>query len=75
MKHLKGARRGQEAAALDAFGAALGSAGMVAFALTVWLGRFLPPVAVLGLAMAMWGVVSVAAWHLGTTRLRAGRQR
>jgi hypothetical protein len=74
MKHLKGAHRGQEAAALDAFGAALGSAGMVAFALTVWLGRVLPPVAVLGLAMAMWGVISVAAWYLGTTPLRAAGQ-
>jgi len=71
MKHLQGARRGQEAAALDAFGAALGSAGMVAFALTVWLGRFLSPVAVLGLAMAAWSIVSVAAWYLGRICPRA----
>lgn len=74
MKHLKGTRRGQEAAALDAFGAALGSAGMAAFALTVWFGRFLPPVAVLGLAMAMWGIVSIAAWYLRRPWLQ-GRER
>jgi|SRR3569623_1262543 len=74
MKHLKGARRGQEAAALDAFGAVLGSAGMAAFALTVWFGRLLPPVAVLGLAIAMWGIVSVVAWYLGTTPRRAAGQ-
>ncbi|CAM5437016.1 hypothetical protein AFEL58S_02597 [Afipia felis] len=70
-KRLQGARRGQEAAALDAFGAALGSVGMMAFALTVWLGRLLPPVVVLGLAMAMWGIISVAAWQLGRRCLRA----
>jgi hypothetical protein len=70
MKHLKGARRGQEAAALDAFGAALGSAGMAAFALVVWFGQSLPPVVVLGLAMMTWGIVSVAVWYLG----RIGRR-
>src|SRR3569833_2894868 len=37
-KHLQGTRRGQEAAALDAYGAALGSAGMAAFALADWYG-------------------------------------
>jgi len=64
-KRLRGTRRGQEAAALDAFGAALGSAGIVAFALTVWFGRYLPPVIVLGLAMVAWSIVAVMAWHCG----------
>jgi hypothetical protein len=34
---LSGARRGREAAALDASGAALGSFGLVAFGLVIWL--------------------------------------
>lgn len=61
-KHLKGARRGQEAAALDAFGAGLGSIGMAAFALTVWFGQSLPPLIVLTLAMATWSTVAVGIW-------------
>jgi hypothetical protein len=36
-KGLPGARRGKEAAALDAAGAALGSFGLAAFALVIWL--------------------------------------
>jgi hypothetical protein len=73
-KHLQGTRRGQEAAALDAFGAALGSAGMAAFALAVWYGRLLPPVIVLGLAMATWSIVSVVGWYLGRICLRTVRR-
>jgi hypothetical protein len=34
---LRGARRGKEAAALDAVGAALGSFGLAAFGLVIWL--------------------------------------
>jgi hypothetical protein len=34
--NLKGRRRGREAAALEAAGAALGSLGLVAFGLVVW---------------------------------------
>ena len=34
---LRGARRGKEAAALDAAGAALGSFGLAAFGLVIWL--------------------------------------
>ena len=61
---LAGARRGEEAAALDAVGAALGSFGLAAFAAVVWLtiGRF----AALALvpATAAWATVAVAAWRL-----------
>jgi uncharacterized membrane protein YjfL (UPF0719 family) len=55
-------RRGQEAAALDAAGAALGALGMLAFAVVFWLlvessvaGAFV------GASLA-WLVVAVAAW-------------
>ena len=57
-----GARRGQQAAALDAAGAALGALGLLAFALmfsvlvtTSIVGAFLG-------ASAAWLVVAVAAW-------------
>jgi F0F1-type ATP synthase assembly protein I len=59
---LSGERRGQEAAALDAAGAALGALGMLAFAVVFWLlvessvaGAFV------GASLA-WLVVAVAAW-------------
>ena len=64
---LKGDRRGQKAAGLDAAGAALGSLGLLAFAATfTWLvessvtGAFV-------LAIAAFGVVSVGAWWLHRT--------
>jgi hypothetical protein len=57
-----GRRRGQEAAALDAAGATLGSFGMMAFALAfVLLVQWQPPLAFVA-AMIAWGVISVAAW-------------
>ena len=40
---LPGARRGKEAAALDAAGAVLGSFGLVAFGLVIWLMTCSPP--------------------------------
>jgi hypothetical protein len=59
---LAGQRRGQEAAALDAAGAALGSLGMIAFALTFWLlverGETMAFVA----ALVAWTAISVAAY-------------
>jgi hypothetical protein len=59
---LAGRRRGQEAAALDAGGAALGSIGMLAFALVFsLLVERQAPLAFVA-AMAAWAVVSVAAW-------------
>src|ERR1700721_3361743 len=42
---LAGQRRGTDAAALDAAGAALGSVGLAAFGLIVWLLAPAPPVA------------------------------
>ena len=60
-----GRRRGREAAALDALGASLGAAGLVAFGLVLW--RLLPEHsswAVLGLAVVAWVVVSGVLWIL-----------
>ena len=59
---LSGARRGREAAALDAAGAVLGSIGLAAFAVIIWLGiERSAPLALL-LATAVWLVVAIAAW-------------
>ena len=59
---LSGARRGREAAALDAAGAVLGSVGLAAFAVVIWLGiERSAPLALL-LATAVWLVVAMAAW-------------
>lgn len=66
-KQLRGARRGEEAAALDAFGAALGSTGMAAFALTVWHVVTTPSFVTLGLAMLAWNIVAITAWYLAKT--------
>src|SRR6202451_4741583 len=51
---LRGARRGKEAAALDAAGAALGSFGLAAFGLVIWLMIMQSPVGALVLAAASW---------------------
>jgi hypothetical protein len=60
---LSGARRGQEAAALDSSGAALGSFGLLAFAAVMW--TVLPGAgtawAFAG-AIAAWLFVSVSLW-------------
>jgi len=60
-----GRLRGREAAALDAFGAALGAMGLMAFALVLW--GFLPGHSSwvsLGLAALAWMVVSGSLWVL-----------
>lgn len=60
-----GRRRGREAAALDALGAAFGAAGLAAFAVVLW--RSLPghsSWAAMGLAVAAWVMVSGALWIL-----------
>lgn len=61
---LAGERRGQEAAALDAAGAALGAIGLLAFA-SVFSFRVESnvPAAFIGASLA-WLVVSVAAWYV-----------
>jgi hypothetical protein len=53
---LAGARRGQEAAALDACGAALGSFGLLAFAAVIWT--------VLPVAGTAWAFVGAIATRL-----------
>jgi hypothetical protein len=61
---LAGARRGKEAAALDAAGATLGSLGLAAFALIIWLMVEQAPYLALVLATLGWLVVAVLAWIL-----------
>jgi hypothetical protein len=60
---LPGARRGQEAAALESSGTALGSFGLLAFAAVIWI---LLPVAgtaeAFTGAIAAWAIVSVSLW-------------
>lgn len=61
---LSGARRGQGAAALDATGAALGSLGLLAFAIVFSLAvKSSVPAAFVGASLA-WLAVSVAAWYV-----------
>ena len=61
---LAGERRGQEAAALDAAGAALGAFGLLAFAVVFsWLVEGSVSVAFAGASLA-WLIVSVAGWHV-----------
>lgn len=67
---VRGRRRGQQAAALDAAGAALGSLGMLAFALTFWLMVERGAIIAFVAALAAWIVISVAAWW-GWRHLRA----
>jgi len=59
---LNGRRRGQEAAALDAAGAALGSIGLVAFAAVFHVTVSVSSAAAFAAAILAWGVVSVSAW-------------
>jgi hypothetical protein len=59
---LSGVRRGREAAALDAAGAALGGLGLAAFAIVIWLLIGRSPALALVLATAAWLTVAVFAW-------------
>jgi len=61
---LSGARRGKEAAALDAAGATLGSFGLAAFGLIIWLLIERSPAAALVLAGVAWLAVAVLAWNV-----------
>ena len=60
---LPGGRRGKEAAALDAVGAALGSFGLAAFGLTIWLMIVQSSAWALVLAAASWLAVAMLAWQ------------
>jgi Protein of unknown function (DUF3147) len=57
--------RGQDAAALDAAGASMGSLGLISFAVVVW--RMLPEHSLLftlAISIAAWLVVSVTVWRI-----------
>jgi hypothetical protein len=60
---LPGARRGQEAAALDAAGAALGSLGMLAFAIVFSLVVKNSVPAAFFCASLAWSIAAVGAWY------------
>ncbi|WP_445216997.1 DUF3147 family protein [Bradyrhizobium sp. Pa8] len=70
---LQGERRGQQAAALDAAGAALGALGMLAFAVVFWLLVERSVVGAFTGASLAWLCVSVAAWF-ARRKLRAARK-
>jgi hypothetical protein len=60
---LDGTSRGRVAAGIDAIGAAMGTLGLIAFALLVW--RFLPShssPAIFTIAGLAWLAISVLAW-------------
>lgn len=58
-------KRARQAAALDAYGASLGTVGLLCFASVVWL--LLPKhnwVLVLLIATAAWSIVSILLWRI-----------
>ncbi|QOZ37342.1 DUF3147 family protein [Bradyrhizobium sp. CCBAU 53421] len=61
---LDGTRRGQQAAALDAAGAALGAIGMLAFAIVFSLTVARSVAAAFIAASISWLICSVAAWYV-----------
>lgn len=61
---LSGRRRGQQAAALDAAGAGLGSLGLAAFAATFYALVAASVVGAFAAAILAWAAVSVSAWWL-----------
>jgi len=61
-KGLRGARRGKEAAALDARGAALGGLGMIGFAGAIYMLIEHSAVLALVAATAFWVSISMLAW-------------
>jgi hypothetical protein len=61
---LPGARRGREAAALDAAGAMLGSFGLAAFALVTWLMIMQSAGWALVCSAAAWFAVAMLAWQV-----------
>jgi len=73
-ENLDGRRRGEEAAALDAAGAALGALGMLAFAIVFALMVERSVSAAFAGASLAWLVVSVAAWCV-RRKMRSARRR
>ena len=64
-KGLRGTRRGREAASVDAAGSAMGSVGLLVFALIVWqfAPRYSTWMGLMGATVA-WLTVSVLIWHV-----------
>lgn len=62
-KGLKGRARGKNAAALDAAGAGLGSAGLAAFGAVMWLLAQDTAIGSLALATAAWFAVATLLWR------------
>jgi uncharacterized protein DUF3147 len=62
---LRGVVRGRHAAALDAFGALMGTAGLIAFAATTWIAapRIAAPLALIA-ASVMWLAIATGLWRL-----------
>jgi hypothetical protein len=70
--------RGRVAAGIDAIGAAMGTLGLIAFAILIW--RFLPShssPAILTIAGLAWLGISVLAWRIrkAMKKLTAARRR
>jgi hypothetical protein len=58
-----GSKRGMDAAALDAFGATLGSIGLIGFAISLRkLADVIPPATTLGIAFASWALMSFGTY-------------
>ncbi len=58
-----GSERGKDAAALDAFGAALGCLGLIGFAVSLWkLAAVMPAAYILSIAFASWLVISLGGY-------------
>lgn len=73
---LAGVRRGRQAAAIDAMGAALGSLGLIVFAAMTWV--LLPGYSawfVLPAATVAWFLTSAFAWWFRKHRWTAARRR
>jgi hypothetical protein len=61
---LSGSRRGKDAAALEAAGAALGSVALAAFGAVIWLVMPANALAAFFAAAAAWTAVAAGAWWL-----------
>ena len=60
-----GAKRGLDAAALDAFGATLGCLGLIGFAISLWkLVTVMTAARTLGVASASWALISFGAYFV-----------
>ncbi|MGX9394085.1 hypothetical protein ACWX0K_24130 (plasmid) [Nitrobacteraceae bacterium UC4446_H13] len=70
----KGARRGREAAVLDAAGAALGSVAMIGFAITFRAMSSHGAVAAFVGASIAWILIAIGAWRLRWTWKRRQRR-